>query len=189
METELNKPQFDYDTFEKVLYSEVCRKLKERNDKEDVYACSIDYWPEFTTCISLMVNTYSHLKEAPAKDNADLMYYKCCEEEWGNWDDFEALSKELVRHYDAMEKWTEGDSVEDMLRWDDAHDRHTRRIIDICVRVLQKVKQSPEYALYPKLNLNVHVREFFTAEEEIEIYKKLNDEEAVKEYSIFLFGE
>ncbi|WP_155829357.1 MULTISPECIES: hypothetical protein [unclassified Butyrivibrio] len=38
------------------------------------------------------------------------------------------------------------------------------------------------------LNLNVYVREGMSDEEELEIFKKLNDEQAVKEYEKFLFG-
>ena len=189
MENVLDEPRFDYDSFEKDLYEEVCRKIGNQENKDDIYAFSIDYFPEYTTYISLMKNTYSNLKKAPATDRTDLMYYKYCEEEWGNWDNFDMLSEQLVRYYDAMEEWGNSDDDEECLRMEEIYGQHKQKIISLCVGVLQRVKKSPEYASYQKLNLNVHVREGFAPEEEIEIYKKLNNEEAVEEYRVFLYGE
>ncbi len=51
---------------------------------------------------------------------------------------------------------------------------------------MMKIKQSEEYSIYPGLNLNVYVREGMSEDEELEIFKKLNDEQAVKEFEKFM---
>ena len=178
------EPVFPYESFENDLYDEVCKTLKEHGDNKDIYAVSISYWPDFTTLIGIVLNTNSNLKSKPAKDEAYYMYYKYCEEEWDIDKKFDDLSRELVDYYNALKKWVS----EDDEKWEEIYDEHVKKIIEICKRVLLKVKTSQEYALYPSLNLNVYVREFFSEEEEVEIFKALNDEAAVQEYEKFLFG-
>ncbi|WP_051192156.1 ankyrin repeat domain-containing protein [Butyrivibrio sp. VCB2001] len=178
------EPIFPYDSFEKDLYDEVCKCLRNHGDNKDIYAVSISYWPEFTTFIGVALNTNSNLKSMPSKDESEYMYYKYCEEEWAIGEEFKGLSKELVDYYNALKQWTSDD--DDL--WEKTYDDHVKGIIEICKRVLLKVKQSPEYALYPSLNLNVYVREFFSEEEEIAIFKELNTEQAVHEYERFLYG-
>ncbi len=176
------EPVFPYDSFEKDLYEELCKCLKKHSDNKDICSVSISYWPELTTFIGAVLNTNSNLKSKSAKDSSEYMYYKYCEEEWEIGEEFKGLSKELVDYYNALKQST----LDDYELWEKIYGPHVNRIIEICKRALLNIKQSPEYALYTSLNLNVYVREFFSAEEAIAIFKELNIEQIVHEYERYL---
>ncbi len=180
-ETEVDpskKPEFDYVTFEEKLLVEMRKALKKYSDRNDIYAFSIRYQPEFTTYIAVCANSYTYLNERPKSENADLNYYKYSEEEWEISEDFNELSNDLIRHYDLVEKWC----GEDDDLYEEMYEAHKYKVVDSCVNVLQKLKHTEEFSLYPKLNLNVYLYDALTEEEYFEIYEKLNDEQAVKEY-------
>ena len=181
------KPVFDYASFEERLVSEVCGIMKKYGDNQDVYAFSVEYYPDFTTCIFVRANTYSHVKEMMAKDisGLDLNYFKMNEEEWNIIENMEDLSKELQEHYKAIENWASDDYEKE----DTARKEHEKKIIETCEKAMLGVKSSKEYSLFSKLNLNVYLTSRITDEDRLAIYKKLNNDESVQEYKIFLFGE
>ena len=97
---------FDYKEFEKNLLVAVEEYAKAQVvNKDDLYIMSVEYFPEFTTSVSIRANTYSYLKEQ-VEDEEDYTYYKYCEEEW-DWDlyeDLEELSGVLQAQYNEMEE-------------------------------------------------------------------------------------
>ncbi|SEL85351.1 protein of unknown function [Butyrivibrio sp. ob235] len=180
------KPEFDYEAFGEKLFEEMRKVLKKYSDREDIYAFSIKYEPELTTFIDILANTYSKVNECFENGSGRFGFndYKYNEEDWEIWEELEELSNDLVTHYDLVEEWCGDD--DDL--YEDMHEEHKSKIIDTCVNVMQKIRKTEEFSLYPKLNLNVYVREGMSDEEELEIFKKLNDEQAVEEYEKFLFG-
>ena len=177
------KPEFDYGSFEERLYAKMREVMKKYSDRrDDIYAFSIKYEPEFTSFINILANSYSYLNECAQKGSFSLNDYKYSEEDWGIWEKIEDLSDDLAYHYELVEKWCGED--EDL--YEDMYEEHKKRIIDTCINVMMKIKQSEEYSIYPGLNLNVYVREGMSEDEELEIFKKLNDEQAVKEFEKFM---
>ena len=51
---------------------------------------------------------------------------------------------------------------------------------------MMNFKETDTYKQFPKLFLNVYVREYFSEEESIQIFGELNEEESVEEYSDWL---
>lgn len=174
--------EFDYDSFGERLYAETREVMKKYSNQDDIYAFSIKYEPEFTSFISILANSYSYLNECSQKGSFSLNDYKYCEEDWGIWEDLKDLSDELASYYDLVDKWC----GEDDDLYEEVYEEHKKRIIDVCINVMLKIKQSEEFSFYSKLNLNVFVREGMSADEELEIFKKLNDEQSVKEFEKFM---
>lgn len=183
----MSKPKFDYKAFENGVFDAVLSKMKEL-DKKDTYALSIDYFPDFTTSVDIWTNSFSHLnkhKEEIEEDPSMRFYYKCCEEEWEEVSNIEEPSVALQKFYKALEDWAGED--DDLL--ENTRGEHEKAVKEICINVLQKIKQTAEFAEFPELNLNLHMREKLSEEEQLEIYKKLNSEKAVEEFQKFLYGE
>lgn len=170
---------FDYKKFEKELLEKVEGYAKDHlEDKDDLYILSVDYFPEFTTSIAIRANTFSYLSEQSDPSDEDYTYYKYCEEEW-DWDIFEdldELSEDLQKYYSELE------DAED----EDAGEEHTTKIIEVCKNVLKAFKETDTYKVFPKLYLNVYVREYFDEEEAIEIFGELNGEDSKEEYADWL---
>ncbi len=173
---------FDYNAFENELYEEVCHFMKSHSDRKDIYAFSIKYEPEFTTFIGVVFNSMSNLETKSNDGMEDYYYYKYCEEEWEGGEIIGSLSEQLKQHYEAIEEWAaDDDFIENQTQ-----SEHRDKIIEVCIKVMQRVKESEEYAMYSKLNLNVFVREFFTTEEVVGTYKKFNDDEALSDLKKYL---
>lgn len=171
---------FNYEKFEKELLVAVEEYAKSHlEEKEDLYIMSIDYWPEFTTSIALRANTYSYLSEQSEPSEEDYTYYKYCEEEW-DWDifeDLEELSKDLQKQYTELEEKYSDEE------YDEISTDHTTKIIEVCKNVLKAFKETDTYKAYPKLFLNVYVREYFDEEESIQMFGELNGEDSKEEYA------
>lgn len=172
---------FDYGKFENglVLAVEDFAK-KQLANKNDIYIMSIEYYPDYTTFVVIRGNTYSHLNEKVKADDEDYMYYKYCEEEWGIYNDLPKLSKVLEVEYDNMEERYDDDE------FDDLQDEHATKIIDVCKNAMKRFKETATFKEYPKLYLNVYVREYFSSEEDIEKFRELNGDENIEEYSSWL---
>ena len=172
---------FDYKEFEKNLLAAVEEYANAQLvNKDDLYIMSVEYFPEFTTSVSIRANTYSYLKEQ-VEDEEDYTYYKYCEEEW-DWDlfeDLEELSRVLQVQYNEMEE-KYGDEFYEL------QEEHATKIIEVCKTVMKRFKETDTYKKFPKLYLNVYVREYFTEEESIQIFGELNGEDAIEEYSDWL---
>lgn len=171
---------FGYDLFENILNEELEKCLKSHlSEKDDMYILSVEYWPEFTTFVTLRANTYSYLETQtdPSDDEVDYLYYKFCEEEWDGYENMEELDKMLQEHYNRLE---EEDADEEIC------EEHTDKIIDICKAALKKVKDTDVYKEYPELYLNFYIREYFSEDECIETFKELNGETAAIEYAKWL---
>ena len=172
---------FDYEKLEKDLLVAVEEYAKSQLDKkDDMYIMSIEYYPDFTTFVAVRGNTYSYLAEQAEEDDEEYTYYKYCEEEWDLLEDLKEVSTVLQTTYNEMEE-TYGDD-----EFDELQEEHATKIIDVCKNVMKKFKDTDVYKEYPKLYLNVYVREYFDEEETIEIFRELNGEEAIEEYSDWL---
>lgn len=178
---ENSEMEFDYEKFEKNLLVGVEEYAKSQLvNKDDLYIMSIEYFPEFTTFVGIRANTYSYLKEQ-VKDEQDYTYYKYCEEEW-DWDlyeDLEEISSLLQAQYKEMEK-KYGEEFSKL------QDEHATKIIEVCKTVMKRFKETDTYKKFPKLYLNVYVREYFSDEESIQIFCELNGEDNIEEYSDWL---
>ena len=173
---------FDYKKLEKNLLAAVVEYAKSKLEhKDELYIISLEYFPDFTTYVGIRANTSSYLKEQ-VEEEEEYTYYKYCEEEW-DWDlfdDLRELSTELQEHYNWLEEEYDDDE------FDELQDEHAEKIIEICKSVMMNFKETDIYKQFPKLFLNVYVREYFSEEESIQIFGELNGEESVEEYSDWL---
>lgn len=168
---------FDYLNFENDLFKAVENFMKQYiSRKDDVYAFSIHYFPDLTTLIGIAGNTYSHLNSNTNSHPSDkwYFYYKYCEEEWelGTW--FDDVSIPLQNYYNAIDKYSQSESVELYELFEKQYKEHVEKIIEICKQALKKIKATDTYKSYPRLYLNVYVREKFSTEELLTNYEELN---------------
>lgn len=170
---------FDYGKFEDDLFVAVEEYAKSQLvNKDDVYIMSIEYFPEFTTFVTIRANTYSYLEDQ-VEDEEDYTYYKYCEEEWDLYEDLESLSGVLQAQYNAMEE-EYGDE------FDRFQEEHATKIIEICKTVMKRFKETDTYKKFPQLYLNAYVREYFTEEESIQTFCEINGADNIDEYSDWL---
>lgn len=171
---------FDYEKLEKNLLEAVEEyAASQLAQKDDMYIMSIEYFPEFTTFIAIRANTYSYLKEQADEGDEDYTYYKYCEEEWDLYEDVKDVSSALQAEYNKMEE-TYDDALEE------AQEQHVGKIIDICIKVMHQFKETDTYRKFPKLYLNVYLREYFDEEETLRIFAELNGEDCIEEYASWL---
>ena len=174
---------FDYKKLEKELLEKVEGYAKEHlENKDDLYILSVDYFPEFTTSIAIRANTFSYLSEQSEPSDEDYTYYKYCEEEW-DWDIFEdldELSKDLQKEYKELEETFSYDVWDEMIR------EHTTKVIEVCKNALKAFRETDTFKAFPKLYLNVYVREYFDKEEAVEMFGELNGEDSKEEYADWL---
>lgn len=171
---------FNYEKFENDLLIAVEEYAKSQLDnKDDLYIMSVEYYPDFTTFVAIRANTYSYLNEQVDENHKYYTYYKYCEEEWGLYADLNDISNGLQVEYNEMEE-KYGDEFYEL------QTAHSTRIIEACKNAMQKFKETETYKKYPKLYLNVYVREYFTGEETIQIFRELNGEDNIEEYSGWL---
>lgn len=172
---------FNYENFEKDLLAAVEEYAKLLLDnKDDLYIMSVEYFPEFTTFVSIRANVYSYLEEQVKDGKENYTYYKYCEEEWDLYKDLDEVSIALQAKYNEMEeKYVDEE-------FDELQAEHAAKIIYICKSVMKKFKETDTYKKFPKLYLNVYVREYFNKEEAIQIFGELNGEDSIEEYSDWL---
>lgn len=172
---------FDYEKFENGLVLAVENFAKTQLDnKDDVYIMSIEYYPDFTTFVVIRGNTYTYLNEQVEADDEDYTYYKYCEEEWDLYNELPELSKDLQVEYANMEEQYGDDE------FDDLQEEHATKIIDVCKNAMKRFRETDTFKEFPKLYLNVYVREYFSSEEVIEIFRELNGDENIEDYSSWL---
>lgn len=170
---------FDYEKFKENLLVAVEEYAKSQLvNKDDLYIMSIEYFPEFTTFVVIRANTYSYLEEQ-VEDEEDYTYYKYCEEEWDLYEDLEELSSVLQAQYKEMEE----NCGEEFYK---LQEEHATKIIEICKTVMKRFKETDTYKKFPKLYLNVYVREYFSDEETVQMFCELNGEDNIEEYSDWL---
>lgn len=170
---------FDYEKFaEKLLVAVEEYAKTQLVNRDDLYIMSIEYFPDFTTFVVIRANTYSYLKEQ-VEDEEDYTYYKYCEEEWDLYESLEGISSDLQVHYNKMEEMYGEEFYKEQ-------EQHATKIIEICKTVMKRFKETDTYKKFPKLYLNVYVREYFTNEECIKIFCDLNGEDNIEEYSDWL---
>ena len=171
---------FNYEKLEKDLLAAIEKYAKSQLDKkEDIYIMSVEYYPDFTTFVTVRGNTYSYLSEQVEEEDEEYTYYKYCEEEWDLWEDMKEISAVLQEEYKEMEE-KYGDEFYELQR------EHATKIIAVCRNAMKEFKETDVYREFPKLYLNVYVREYFSREETLEIFRELNGEEAIEEYSDWL---
>lgn len=171
---------FNYEKFENDLLMAVEEYAKSQLDnKDDLYIMSVEYYPDFTTFVAIRANTYSYLNEQVNESDKYYTYYKYCEEEWGLYAALNDISNGLQVEYNEMEEKYEDEFYE-------LQSAHSTQIIESCKNAMQKFKETETYKKYPKLYLNVYVREYFTGEETIQIFRELNGEDNKEEYSDWL---
>ncbi len=172
---------FDYEKFESglVLALEDFAK-KQLDNKNDFYIMSIEYYPDFTTFVVIRGNTYSYLNEQVEADDEDYTYYKYCEEEWDLYNDLPELSKDLQVEYANMEELYGDDE------FDNLQEEHATKIFDACKNAMKRFRETGTFKEFPKLYLNVYIREYFSNEEIIEIFRELNGDGNIEDYSSWL---
>ena len=176
-----NPNGFDYENFEKKLLIaiEECVKHKWSN-VDNLYIISIEYFPNFTTFVSIRANTYSNLKEKVGENEKDYIYYKYCEEEWELCEFLGEVSKDLQSKYKEMETVYEDE------QFDEIQEEHAVKIFISCKNVMKKFKQTDTYKKLSSPHLNVYMREHFSKNEMIQTFCELNGEDYKEEYSKWL---
>jgi len=176
-----NQNCFDYEKFEKNLLSaiEECVKLKWSNI-DDLYIMSIEYFPNFTTFVSIRANTYSNLKEKVGDNEKDYTYYKYCEEEWELCEFLGEVSKNLQDEYKEMETRYDDE------QFDKLQAEHAAKILVSCKTVMKKFKQTDAYKKLSNPYVNVYIREHFSKDEILRTFCELNGENNKEEYMEWL---
>ena len=171
--------EFNYEKFENDLFVAVEEYAKSQlSIKDDLYIMSVEYFPDFTTFVAIRANTKSYLKEQ-VDDKDEYTYYKFCEEEWDLYGDLDEISDDLQAYYNELDEKYDDE-------FDDMQDEHAAKIFDACKSVMKKFKETDTYKEFPKLYLNVYIREYFSEEEDIETFCELNGEDVREEYSDWL---
>ena len=146
-----------------------------KEPQEVLYIMSIKYFPDFTTFVAIIANTYSYLKEKVGENEKYYTYYKYCEE-WELGECLEVLSKDLQAEYKEMEEKYDDE------QFDELQTEHVEKIFSICKTVMKKFKETDTHMKLPNLYLNVYIRERFTKEEIIQTFCELNGEDSIEEY-------
>lgn len=182
---------FDYLKFEEDLKKAVEETMRNKLDrKDDVYIMSIQYFPDITTFVRLICNTYSYLnKQADVSNENDYIYYKYCEEEWEIWDEFAELSKRLEDYSEEVDckfKLMEGDDIDE--QYEKEYRTHVGKMIEIGKRVAKWFRTTETFKQYPNLLVNFYMREYFRPQEDVEMFKELNEGADYTEIEKFYFG-
>jgi len=168
--------KFNFDEFRKEVLEcikVVYRRLLSKYQSEHIYAFSLASTSSFDD-LYFLANTVEFLDSCRKEYFLD---YKYDEEEWQIWivedEIVKAVSKKLKDFSDTMnDRKTQEDFFE--------------RLISLYVGILKDLKN--EGFFNPDILLNVYVREYIDDMDMINIYKELNNEDAVEEYKKFLIG-
>ena len=182
---------FDYLRFEEDLKKTVEETMRNKLDKkDDVYIMSIQYFPEITTLVRLICNTHSYLNEqADVSKEGEYLYYKYCEEEWEIWDEFDELSKRLQDYSEEVDRkfeLMEGDDIDEQYEME--YKTHVGKMIEIGKSVAKWFRTTEIFKQYPNLLVNFYMREFFSSQEDVEIFKEINEGSDCTEIEKFYFG-
>lgn len=170
---------FDYETFENNVVQQMETILnnwiKENND---IYIFSLDCARGMDS-IGVIANTTHYLEEQADPDSEDYRYYKYCEDEWELYDVFEAVSAEMNQYLDENDAiFTDSETFE----YTEDFDEHCDKMIDCCVNALIRFRQSLNKN-HSNIMLDFNIREYLDGEYKVEIFEKINEKSAAKEYA------
>lgn len=144
----------------------------------------------FWTIVSTEKEYEKNLKEySEEESHSQLMYYKYCPEESCHWDvgksAFDILNKDYISMVDKQE-YDDGDSFWSTDEFEDFY----KELEETCLRSIEELKSE---AILEKLQLKnilfqYYVREYYSEEKDIEMFKRLNnnDKTAIKEFTEWL---
>lgn len=169
---------FDYKKFE----NEVVQKMATVFDKwirenDDLYIFSLDCTREMDS-IGVIANTIHYLDEQAEQNSEDYWYYKYCEEEWELFETFEVISGNLRKYLDENKNIVTNHAINE---YSEEIDEHCDKIIKCCQNAIIRFRQSISQN-YQAILLTFNIREYLDEEERRKIFKKINSENAFKEY-------
>lgn len=179
--------QFDYDKFEKDVYSYVEKYIRIwSTEKKDIYALSINCRTGIDGSITINANTESYYRkklEDCGKYSLDQKYYyKFYEEEWELWSDWDEQGREIAGYIETYCEYLDKAYDDDVDLYDAKYEELNVKIQELCIRVLKKIKESDVYKLIPGAYFNFYVREKFSEQEMVEIFEKINGKGFCQEY-------
>lgn len=179
--------QFDYDKFEKNVYSYVEKYIKIWSaEKKDIYALSINCRTGMDGSITINANTKSYYRkklEDRGKYSVDeKFYYKFCEEEWELWSDWDEEGREMAGYIEAYSQYLDDAYEDDVNVYEAKYQEFNAKIQELCIRVLKKIKESDIYKLIPNTYLNFYARGKYSEQEKVEIFEKINGKGFCQEY-------
>lgn len=170
---------FDYKKFENDVVRQMGIVLENWiSENDDLYILSLNCTREMDS-IGVIANTTHYLKEQIESDSEDYFYYKYCEDEWDLFDTFEDISADMCKHLNDNNNIFTNPKTYEYL---EPFNEHCDKIIECCKAALNRFKQSIN-GKYPHILLTFNISEYLDGEERIEIFKELNSQSALKEYS------
>lgn len=169
---------YNYKKFE----NEVVQQMEIVFDKwirenDDLYIFSLDCTRELDS-IGVIANTMHYLDEQTESNLEDYWYYKYCEEEWDLIDTFETISRDMRKYLGENSHIFINLATDE---YSETFDEHFDKITECCKSALIRFRQSINKN-YQNILLTFNIREYLDVEERIKIFKKINSENAFKEY-------
>lgn len=170
---------FDYKKFENDVFEHMKIVLQKwLGEHPDIYIFSLDCAREMES-IGVMANTIQYLAEQANPDSDEYWYYKYCEEEWELDDWFKDISANMELYLkENHDVFTASETYEYL----DPFDEHCDKVIESCQNALIRFRTFIN-GKHPDILLTFNIREYLDEETKIGIFRKINDENAVKEYA------
>lgn len=176
---------FDLEEWQEGLKLGLSTALKELLEEyDDVYAISLvltaDLW-----AIGVQANTKNFLLEQTgSQKNEDYLYYKYAEEEWGieeaaaeTFEDLTQMLQECLSEYSDV-------FTDENYDYSEAFEEFRDQILGSSLGVLREFVTEGEGSRHPEISWNFYVKELFEAEDMLELYRMLNqDEKRIHEFS------
>lgn len=170
---------FDYEKFENDVFQQMEAVLdKWTRENDDLYIFSLDCARGMES-IGVTANTTHYLEEQAEPGSEDYWYYKFCEEEWELFYAFEVVSADMNKYLD------ENDGIfsdPETYEYSEAFDEHCEKVIKSCQNALIRLRKFINQN-HSDILLAFNIREYLDGEQRIDIFKKVNSGNAVKEYS------
>lgn len=170
---------FDYEKFENNIVQQmeiILDKWIKEND--DIYIFSLDCARGMES-IGTIANTTHYLAEQVEPAAEEYWFYKYCEEEWELWNTFDAISVDMNKCLEENDTiFTDPKTYE----YSEVFDEHCEKIIECCVNALIRFRKSLNQN-HSDIILTFNIREYLDEEDKIEIFEKINNKNAIKEYS------
>ena len=155
-----------------------------KEDNDHIYCYSLVVSSELS-CIGAAANTIDYLNENIDEED-EIMYYKFCEQEWEFYNETNEYLDSAKEQINKFIKENESlISNKDTCYYSEFFEEFREKIFDTCVRALYEVKDSSFFDSFSEDGgfINFMIPEYLGQEESVEIFKKLNKDNVVKEYT------
>ncbi len=171
--------EFDYKKFSNDLFQALDTSLQKlTKEHKNLYAFTLSCSRDVRS-IGVIANTKTYLAKNADEQSEDYWYYKYCENEWEIFDTFQTISEYMSTYLESdPDKFTNPNTY----IFTEEFDGHFDRIVAACDEVIGRLRDVKDDHENPDILLNFNVEDYFNEEDRVMRFKKLNGEEAAKEY-------